>query len=529
MGLPGATKSKELLKFIFPSKGLNTTVPSLVLDKTYVTSVTGIRFARGEISSAGALGTKGLRPLTAMSGAFTQHRADGTILTFAAQTDLFLVYDPTNNTWVPSDPGYTGFTTNTGLDENIWSFTDVFGDVYMSNGVGSLVWTGDGGSSYTHLDQPPTNLPYSARYLATYAGRLILANVREEGVQHEERVRWSVAQSPRDFTSDGSAGANDLVDISGPITGVIVQAGRCFLHKRLGITVMIETGLSIPSFAFQTVVDGTGTVAGATLKNIQSFQFFLASDGVYAYDGASPPVLLSESINKTLLDEMNWAKVGNSFAIEYPDFHEYHLFVPIGTEQWPTKSYIFNYQDKTWSSRTFTIPITSAAMFQIAPVSDTWDGGLDNTWDAGSDSARDVWDAPAEVPHLVPFLGGHEGETFFFDEAASALGETVSMQTADWDLNKPGMLKTVDRIRLTVRQRNAGTINVKISVNGGATWNSPTPITIPAPVGDENSIVTLFVPVDRITGEFFRLFLSSVNRFSLVSWELETITREEVR
>lgn len=528
-------KAKRLVKFPFPFQGLNSTAPSLVLNKGFCPKADIIRFGQGEVSSQPALVPRASTGhLTAVSGAFTQIRADDTAQVYAATQDTFLAYDPTNNTWTD----YTFTPVATGSDEDFWSFTDVFGEVFASNGVGSLAWTVDGGT-WTDLNAGATPVGYSGRYLASFAGRLVMANTREGSIQHKDRIRWSVAQSPRDFSSDSSTGANDIVDLPGPITGIITMGGRLFIHKRSGITVMIETGLRTPSFGFQTVVDTTGTIAHRTLLNIQGAQVFLGDDNVYVYDGASSPIPIGEPIRKELFANLNWEKAGNSWAIDYPDHHEYHLFIPIGSDQWPTITYIFNYADRTWAKRTIpstaiisppltSLGATAGAYFQITPNSDIWDG-VDNTWDTGQDNAKDIWDAPAEVPHLVPFIGQSFGTILAPDETATTIGQTATLETADYDLDSPGDLKTVDRIRVTVRQRNDATLSLSLSVNGGATFTTPTTAAIGAPTGDETSIRTLFFPVTRTTGEFFRLKLTSPSRFSLISWELEVINRAEVR
>jgi len=129
----------------------------------------------------------------------------------------------------------------------------------------------------------------------------------------------------------------------------------------------------------------------------------------------------------------------------------------------------------------------------------------------------------------VPFFAQTLGAILYPDEAATTLDQAVLLETADWDLDLPGMLKTVDRIRLIVRQRNDATLSLSISTNGGATFTTPVTAAPGAPVGDETSLKTLFAPVTRTTGEFFRLRLTASQRFSLVSWELEVIDRAEVR
>jgi len=525
--------SKRLVKFPFPLQGLNSTVPSLVLSKGYCPRSDMIRFGRGEVSSQAVLAQRApFGVLTFISGAFTQQRVDGTFVVYAATTDTFKTYDFTSDTWftVP------GTVAAVGHYEDFWSFADVFGEVFASNGAGSLMWTADG-ASIIDLNALPNPLGYSGRYLVPFAGRLVLANTREGAVQHEDRVRWSVAQSPRDFTSDSSAGANDLVDLPGPITGMSTLGGRNFIHKRSGITAMIETGLRTPSFSFQTVVDGIGAIAGRTLLNIRGVQFFLGADDVYVYDGASAPRPIGEAIRREVFDHLNWAKVGTSFALDYADFHEYHLFVPLNNDEMPRQIYIYNYLDNTWTKR--TIPDHTVSGFQashansgaylpVAPATDIWDG-VDNTWDTGSDNTSDVWDQPSERTHLVPFFAQTLGAILYPDEAATTLDQAVLLETADWDLDLPGMLKTVDRIRLIVRQRNDATLSLSISTNGGATFTTPVTAAPGAPVGDETSLKTLFAPVTRTTGEFFRLRLTASQRFSLVSWELEVIDRAEVR
>jgi hypothetical protein len=519
-----AEQTKRLVKFPVPFQGYNSTAPSLVLTKGYCPKVDGIRFGQGEVASLPGLTSLGQPGDFPINGAFTQSRADGTILTLAAQRNAIMSLDNSSFTWAQSV-----FSTGAvGLDEDFWSFTDVFGDVYGSNGVGMTVWSPDGGS-WTDLNAGATPLGYSGRYLETFAGRLMMANTREGSSQHEDRLRWSVAQSPRDFSSDASAGANDIVDLAGPITGMKALGGRLFVHKRSGITVVIETGLTTPSFSFQTIVDGIGALAGRTLLSIRGVHIFLGYDDVYMYDGASAPLPIGEPIRRELFDTLNYLRLNTAWAVDYPDFHEYRLFVPTGTDLWPKTCFIFNYVDKTWTKRTHSTAATAGALWQITPIDDTWDGGLNNTWDTGNDSTDDSWDAPGSSAHLIPFFGQQVGTATYPDESLVAIGQTNTLETADWDLDKPGTLKTVDRVRATFRQRNAATISLSISTDGGATFTTPTTAAVAGTAGDGTPITTAFFPVNRRTGEFFRLRLSSPSRFSLASWELETIDRTEVR
>jgi hypothetical protein len=526
-------KSKRLVKFPFPFQGLNSTVPSLVVAKTYSPLARNIRFARGEISSSPASASAGNFTLTVpIVGAFTSHRPDGTIISVGASAGLFGTYDSSTGIWSVYPIQIDGAR---GTDEDRFSFADVFGEIFASNGVGLLAWT-DGGGVWLNvangLNVATNSSPfaYSGRFLESFAGRLVLANTREGPVQHEDRVRWSVAQSPRDFTSDSSAGANDIVDLSGPITGAKAMGGRYFVHKRSGITAMLETGLRTPSFSFQTVVDGIGTIAGATLLNIRGVQFFLGSDDVFMYDGASAPQPIGEAIRKELFANINWAKVGNCFAIDYPDLHEYHLFIPEGSNQWAVSEYVYNYFDRTWAKNDVAVGAGAGALLQVAPPGDSWDGGDDSPADDNWDTGLDIpWDAPAEVAKLVPFWGRSDGTVRIFDETATSLGLTATVTTSDYDLDSPGTLKTVDRVRVTVRQRNDATLSLSLSVDGGATFTTPTTAAPGAPVGDETSLKTLLFPVTRTTGEFFRLKLTATSRFSLVSWEFEVIDRAEVR
>ncbi|HZN97989.1 MAG TPA: hypothetical protein VFB61_09705 [Gemmatimonadales bacterium] len=514
-----APATKRLVKFPFPFQGLNTTASSLVLNKGFCPVAEGIRFARGEISSQPALVGMGSFGSSPINGAFVSYRDDGSIVTIITTASTAATLDSTGLVWNAS----TFVPLYVGLDEDFWSFADVFGEIYTSNGVGSLLWSADGGV-FTDISA----LGYSGRYLEAFAGRLVMANVFESGQQHTERVRWSVANSPRDFTGDGTAGAIDLVDLAGPITGLKAMGGRLFIHKRTGITVALETGLLTPPFAFQTVVDGIGTIAGRTLLTIHGVQFFLGEDDVYVYDGASAPQPIGEQIRKELFENINWARVRNCWAAHYADHHEYSLYVPTGSNQWPTVCYTFNYLDRTWTKRTHSSAVTAGSQLQIAPGGDTWDGGHDggdDTWDGGGDIP---WDAPSAAAHLIPFVGRSDGTTAYPSEGTTGLTTAAVVETGDWDLDKPGDMKTIDRIRLTVRHRNNATFAVSISIDGGNSFTTPQNATLTA-VGGEFSLTTLFIPVVRTTAEFFRLRLSTSSRFALVSWEFEVVDRAEVR
>jgi len=545
--------AKRLVKFALPFQGLNTTSPSLVLAKGYASSAYSVRFSQGEISTMPAVVSLGTftGAGSPINGAFTQMRAsDNTVLSYHATNGYICIYTPNINTW--KSITYVGTegailtdlpNTSSGLDEDFWSFAEVANDIFISNGVGTLLWSASG-DSFTILDLAAPSVPYSARILVSFAGRLVLVNTYESGQHHEDRVRWSAAQSPTIFDpiSDASAGANDIVDLPGALTGAIALGGRLFLHKRSGITVMSETGLVTPSFSFQTAVDAVGTIAPRTLLDVRGVQIFMGVDDIYAYDGASPPRSIGEPIRRELFAALNWKRVKCCWALDYVDTHEYLLFVATDTDDWPKIIYAYDYANNTWSRRYAPGPIacSAGANYQISPVVDTWDGGLDNQWNAAdgvgsSDNYpnKDLWDAPEQVPHLVPFIGRSNGSIIRFDEAALALNETCSFETADWDCDRPGFYKTIESIRVGFRclESPPSNLTVAVSGNGGVTWvntggGGPRHTPSGSPVGAIEMVT--WHPSPRLTAAQFRIRIQGTRKFSVVSLEAEVIDRSEI-
>ena len=518
------TIARRLFKVPFPERGLNTTASSVTLSPDTSPTMNNVRPINGELRTHPFLTSQASGMTGVVNGMFLLRRADGSFLNFASTaTTINILTEPA--TW-------TNFFTlgsifAQGLDEDGWCFVNLFDEVYASNAVGGIIRTLDGGS------YDIVSTVYAGRYMEAFAGRLILADVSENGIGHNDRVRWSAEDNGTIFDpfTDATAGANDLVDLPGRITGIKALNGYCYVHKRVGITRMTETGLSTPSFAFQTAVDGVGAVAGNTIVNVRGLQFFLGPDNVYAYDGTSLPDPIGEPIRKSLFDTaanggLNWDRIRTSFAIFYPDTNEYWLCVPLGTDTWPKHAYVFNIASNTWSTADLRTAVASGAMTIEESSDDSWDGGLPNTWDTGVDNPGDTWDVPAQAFHLVPIFGTNVGNSYIFDPNTTALPNTAVFDTADTDLGMPGMLKTLDRIRISARGLNNATFTAQTSTDGGVTFSTGTTYAFAPSAG---GIYTDFFPGERITAERFRFRLSSSSRFAIVSIEAEFVDRMEVK
>lgn len=390
--MPTIEGDRKTISIDIPTRGLNTALPGQYIDPRFSPHVDNVRFFQGEIRNR-----PGIRdyPTTLQSilGIPNGGHLHTTVLNvnhpLVSTEEAIYEYNFANNRWDSITQGLADFV---GTASDPWAFTTVNDNVLMTNGIDDIhKWPGTGA-----VVAVSDSSAHAARYLVSFAGRVVAAYMNETGVI-SDRVRWSSQNTPQDNWDPASftdAGFADMVDLPGPITGMVPIGGYNYITKRRGIIRMTETGLLLPQFIFQTVVDGIGCLEGNSIVSVGGgFTYFLGEEDIFQWDGISRPVPIGTVIRNELFDTLNRARIRQIFAFHHPLFNEYWLCIPIGTETdqdnlagWPARAYIYNYVERAWGRADFPmschIPsVTTGTFLTIDEITfniDDWVTAIDS-------------------------------------------------------------------------------------------------------------------------------------------------------
>jgi hypothetical protein len=525
----------RLVPFPFPNRGYVSASASRLLPKEVLANVEGVRIYGGEMRAMPFQTPFADGPFTTGTdniagpclGASTFERADSSFITVAGSTAGLYYYNGNGVTvdeWLPFD------ATLVPDDTYHYSFVSARDVLYtcagsLSGGAGIRSWTGAAVATVT--------ADYAPRYMDYYAGRLVGGWLRENPgpADFAFRVRWSDDVSLSNWTT-GTSSYLDIHEVSGPITGVLNHVNGCMIYKDNAIFRLFETGLRLPTFGYNIVSQGVGCVSAQTLRSVAGTHFFLGRDDIYSFDGTSQPRPIGQVIREELFAQIDWSKIRRSFALHYPDFNEYWLFIPTkGSNGWPNLVYVYNYLFDTWTKQSFTDAITNATYATFAANARTWDT-MGGTWDL----TPEQWDGftpsiGARFPIIARYLVNNWArldETGVTVDPISASPPPLYFESADTDLGQPGILKSVDAVHIWGRTVSHSQVRVSLSTDGGLTW-SDSDVATWSSGGSTRGMDRLILHPPRTTGEQVRLRFESSGSFAIAAILLLVRSREEDR
>lgn len=169
-----------------------------------------------------------------------------------------------------------------------WSFAKFINGslLYFLAGAGKL--RKYDGTTVTEI----TSAPQGQSYVAAYKNRLFTAG------QEDNLLHWSGLRDGDDWTStDLYTGSGKLAvetDDGETPTAIVEFAGSLILFKRSSMHKLYGDDATnftlVPAFKI-------GCVSANSIVQVGSILYFLATDGMYAYDGGNPPIKISDPIS----------------------------------------------------------------------------------------------------------------------------------------------------------------------------------------------------------------------------------------
>ena len=203
----------------------------------------------------------------------------------------------------------------TGVDTVAYKWDGTTKTALTANGAG--VWQ----ESYATPVLPSIYFP-KAKHAITHAGKIFVANTKEDGVARPNIIRWPHPNNPGNWAS------NDFIEINdggSAITGLAVYAGHLLVFKRDAVFAVF----GYDSDTFQ-VVEISRTVGAATPHAITTTErgvyFFSYPEGLMYYDGKSlrdifepiRPAIINSDINANIATQVFVNNINRRIWVSVP-------------------------------------------------------------------------------------------------------------------------------------------------------------------------------------------------------------------
>lgn len=214
------------------------------------------------------------------------------------------------------------------------SFAPWGSDLYISTGwtTTSYVWNGTTKTaltasgptwqnSYTTPNLVNKHIP-SAKHSVTHAGKIFVANTKENGVEHPNRIRWSHPNNPTNWAADDYI---DIKDGGSEIRALTVFSGHLVVFKPNGVYAIF----GYDSDTFQ-VVEISRSVGCPTPQAVATTErgvyFFSYPDGLMLYNGDRVidlfepirPALVNGDINPLAVDQIHVNHINRRIWVSVP-------------------------------------------------------------------------------------------------------------------------------------------------------------------------------------------------------------------
>ncbi len=243
---------------------------------------------------------------------------------------------------------FPGGITDLGSTDRPFGIVGLRGRVYFSNGTVKLLYT-DGSSTLRIAG----DVPGGARFIASVGTHLLMAYLREGGVDYPNQVRWSASGDPNSYTQI-SSGVNELIEVPDEITGVVMVGRSAFIARTNGVTVVTPTGIGIAPLAFEnfaTEPEGVGNKYPYSLAAYGNrYVIFVSDDNIYEL--TLPTVVpiggrVKREIFKDIVNANGpiTGRIVPSLGVDF-DFLSYWLTIP---QSGTTTTWVLNLESRAWS------------------------------------------------------------------------------------------------------------------------------------------------------------------------------------
>ena len=299
--------------------GLNSTAGPLGLEPNEFSDLQNIDFDKfGSFSKRNgytALNTSAFNSGARWTGLAWFELASGTRYIVGTCGDKLAKMDSLDGTW----DDITGALTITA--GNATDFAVFRDNLLGTNGADvPFLWTGTGNGSAMTV---PTGLT-TAKSVEVFSSYTFLANVTVSATTYKSRLYWSNLDS---ISLWDSVDFNDVSRDDGQtIIAIKTLADRLVIFKERSIYLAFYTGDPDVPFRFQKSNSSVGCIAQFSVQEVDNGLAFLASDGIYYFDGNNS-FKISDRITTTLLG-LNTTRFNQACSMYQHDKNRYWLALP---------------------------------------------------------------------------------------------------------------------------------------------------------------------------------------------------------
>ena len=308
------------------------------------------------------------------------------------------------------------------------------------------------GTTWTALDDGKTIgwADYRPKIFVPYKERLLGFNDNVSGTETAIRVIYSVL-GDFDNVNDTGSGYNDFTrGMGNEIVGAAELKDYVAVYKNMSCCLLDYIGGS-SLYSLNAHVQGVGLLAPHCIANLGTSHIFLGSDwNFHEWNGGWELNDTGDPIKKLLQSELtaaSKAKAKRNFCVVSPEQKEVTFFIVIGANDYPTRMWTYNVDDRSWVKGT------------VASIS-----GAGCVTKAGVERV---------------LLGLSAGTTHHYDYSALNDGAgaiSCSFQTGDFVLSKEGYQRRrqwYQGVDMDVKgYSTSAKLSLEYSDDGGTTWST---------------------------------------------------------
>ena len=193
---------------------------------------------------------------------------------------------------------------------------------------------------------------YSPKIMLPYQFRLLMFNYDNDGTDMPIGWRYSASLDMEDWSGTGSGARNLIQGDGSEIMNAVAIKDYVGVYKDKSITVLDYVGGS-SIFSTSVHIEKVGLLAQDAIVSLGTSHLFLGSDyNIYEWNGGWELVPIGNSVKKYIKDNIYKTNKSRCFAVANFERTEAHFFIPIGTDDYPTRFLTYNWTDKSWALNT---------------------------------------------------------------------------------------------------------------------------------------------------------------------------------
>ena len=237
-------------------------------------------------------------------------------------------------------------TYTTANDGAQWEFVTFGNTIIGVNGADAQqVYTM--GTSTQFLNQSASASAPTARHIAVVRDFVMTGHQPSA----ETRVQWSRINNPLRY-GISQRFQSDYQDLPGTDQLIKKITGGDFAAILTNTSVWRATYVGSPLiFRFDEVARNVGCYSSGSVARYQNMTFFLASDGMYVFDGQSCQPIGVEQVDKTLLDDLNTSYLNRISSTIDPINKLYMMAYPStgSTDGTPNRIVVYSWVTQRWT------------------------------------------------------------------------------------------------------------------------------------------------------------------------------------